>query len=240
MHGARCSFTRIPWLGVLSTLAAFCFFSQIAAGQSVPASPAASATQAACAPNAQVDIPLGATIQAKVAGVMDSAHLKVGKEFWVTVVNGQSYPGCKLLAGAAIYGHIASAVSQASPNPAEMSLVFDRAECDGRGKKEVPMRLIGLIGPSEESARLHDDLPMGALNGKRSASTATKISTFDDYKLNPGGAPNTVRPGAVLGLPKLKLEVEGGPGCSARISSTDRTSHIEAGSQMILLVQRIP
>lgn len=207
----------------------------------MPSSPAAPAAgPAPCAANAAVDIPLVATIQTKIAGSMDSAHLKVGKEFWVTVLNQVAYPGCKLNAGAAIYGHIASAASQASPNPAEISLVFDHAECEGRGKKEVQMRLIGLVGPSDDSSRLHDDLPMGLLNNKRSANTAAKIATFDDYKLNPGGAPNTVRPGIVIGYPKLKLDVEGGPGCSARISSTDRSAHIDMGSELVLLVLRVP
>lgn len=171
---------------------------------------------------------------------MDSAHLKVGKEFWVTVLNEVVYPGCKLNAGAAIYGHVISAVSQASPNPAEISLVFDHADCESRRKKEVQMRLIGLVSPSEDSSRLHDDLPMGAISGMRSANTASKIATFEDFKLNPGGAPNTVRPGIVIGYPKLKLDVEGGPGCSARISSTDRSAHIEMGSELVLLVLRVP
>jgi len=141
MHVARCSFLRLPWIGrigVLSALGAFCFFSHSLAGQSMPSSPAAPAAgPAPCAANAAVDIPLVATIQTKIAGSMDSAHLKVGKEFWVTVLNQVAYPGCKLNAGAAIYGHIASAASQASPNPAEISLVFDHAECEGRGKKEA-------------------------------------------------------------------------------------------------------
>ena len=87
---------------------------------------------------------------------------------------------------------------------------------------------------------MHDDLPMGELDSRRSAKTATKILTFNDFKLNPGGAPNTVHPGIVLGMPKLKLEVEGGPGCSARISSTDRSAVLELGSQLILVPQSAP
>ena len=186
-------------------------------------------------------IPLNVTIQAKVTGPMDSGRLKVGKGFWVTVEQGMNYPGCSLTSGAAIYGHVTSAISKTDSNAAELSLAFDHADCEDQGKKEMRFWLIGLLGPSEHYARLHDDLPMGAINNRRSANTTAKALTFDDYKLNPGGAPNTVRPGIVAGLPKLKLDVEGGPGCSSsRISSTDRTAVLELGSELILVAQSTP
>jgi hypothetical protein len=204
-------------------------------------SPAPAASQPPCTPNADISIPLNATIMAKIAGPMDSGHLKVGKEFWVTIQQDIAYPGCKLNTGSAIYGHVTSAFTQKTGPSSELSLAFDHADCYGLGKKAIPLWLIGIIGPSEADERLHDDLPMGPLNGKRSANTATKISTFDDFKLNPGGAPNTVHPGIVLGMPKLKLEVQGGPGCSsARISSTDRSAVLELGSELILVPQSKP
>ena len=173
-----------------------------------------------------------------MTGPMNSGHLKVGKEFWVTVQQDIDYPGCKLSTGSAIYGHVMSAVSQGDASPAELSLAFDHADCEDHGKKPMPMWLIGLIGPSEVYARMHDDVAMGAISKKRSADTASKALSFNDAKLNPGGAPNTVHPGIVLGMPKLKLDVQGGPGCSsARISSTDRTADLELGSQLILVPQ---
>jgi hypothetical protein len=197
--------------------------------------------QAPCAPNADVSIPVSATIRAKVTGPMDSGHLKVGKEFWLTVQKDIAYPGCKLNTGSAIYGHVTSASSQKNSTSSELSLAFDHADCYGLGKKAMPLWLIGLMGPSEEYARMHDDLPMGELDNRRSAKTAAKILTFNDFKLNPGGAPNTVHPGIVLGLPKLKLEVQGGPGCSgARISSTDHSAVLEMGSELILVPESKP
>jgi hypothetical protein len=256
-------------IAVVSVFTAF-YFAQIAAGQSAPASlaaqngqpaqakpatsgqettpvppsgsaPARAAYQPTCPPNAAASIPMSATIVAKVTGPMDSGHLKVGKEFWVTVQEAIAYPGCKLSAGSAIYGHVTSALSQKSSPTSELSLAFDHADCEDHGKKEMKLWLIGLIGPAEVDARLHDDLPMGELTKKRSANTATKISTFTDFKLNPGGAPNTVHPGIVLGMPKLKLDVQGGPACSsARISSTDHTAVLELGSNLILIPQSAP
>jgi hypothetical protein len=69
---------------------------------------------------------------AKVTGPMDSGHLKVGKEFWVTVQEAIAYPGCKLSAGSAIYGHVTSALSQKSSPTSELSLAFDHADCEAR------------------------------------------------------------------------------------------------------------
>ena len=258
MYTAHCSLVRIPWISRITVVSVFTvfFFAHIAAGQSTPASPSAQngqpaqakpatdgqqtapmASQPACPSNAAASIPVSATIQTKVTGPMNSGHVKVGKDFWVTVQQEVDYPGCKLSAGSAVYGHVTSATSQKNPNSSELSLAFDHADCEGHGKKEMKLWLIGLLGPGEADARMHSDLPMVELGSKRSANTATKVLSFNDSQL-PGGGQFTVHPGVVLGMPKLKLDVQGGPGCnSARISSTDSSTVLELGSQLILIPQ---
>jgi hypothetical protein len=52
--------------------------------------------------------------------------------------------------------------------------------------------------------------------------------------LNPDGPPNTIKHGIVKGLPGVKLEPQGGPGCSAKITSTGRSIRLGEGSQFIL------
>ena len=257
MRVTCCSFISLPGIGriaVVPVLTSFFFLALIAAGPCIQTSvaqapataapvshaPANAASQASCPANAQIDIPVSSTILAKLPGPLDSGRLKVGKEIWATVPNPIAYPGCKLAAGAVLYGHVMSSVSQRDPNSSELSLAFDHADCEGRGKKEVSMRLIGLMGSSGPGTRLDEQLPMGLIRGNRSAVTTSKAQSFDDYTLNPTGAPNTVHPGIVIGLPKLKLEVGGGPACSARISSTERTVQVELGSQLILVVQSVP
>jgi hypothetical protein len=37
-------------------------------------------------------------------------------------------------------------------------------------------------------------------------------------------------------LPNLKLEPEGGPGCSSRISSSDRNVELQTGVELILMM----
>ena len=206
-------------------------------------SPANAAVQSPCPPSTSMDIPLSSTIEAKVIGSLDSGHLKAGKEIWVNVLHGLVYPGCALNEGAAIYGHVTAAVAQKNPDSAEhseLSLVFDRADCEGHGKKQMPLRLIGLVGPAEMSESMHDEVPTGLKGAQRNTPAAVLATVFRDDRLNPGGAPQTVHVGVVLGLPKVKLDYEGGPGCSARITSTDRSVQLQPGSELILVVQSAP
>jgi hypothetical protein len=202
--------------------------------------PAGAASQAPCPPSANLDIPLESAIEAKVTGTLDSGHLKVGKEVWVKVVNGLVYPSCTLNTGAALFGHVTAAVSRENSNSSELSLVFDRADCEGHRKKEMPLRLIGLVGPEEMSERMHDQVPIGMKGSQRNMPAAVLATLDRDDKLNPGGAPHTVRIGVVIGLPKVKLDYKGGPGCSARISSTDRGVQLETGSELLFVVQSAP
>ncbi len=204
--------------------------------------PPQGAAPASCPSLADKEIPVNATIQAKVAGPMDSGHLKVGKEIWVNVLNNMTFPGCRLDAGSALYAHVRSAKSQGDSNSAELSLVFDHADCVGVQKRPMEMRLLGLLGPSAPAANAHDDLPKGLIRGSFIPNATSKPGKYklSDDRLNPGGAPNTVRPGVVVDIPKLKLDVAGGPGCSARITSTDRVVHLDLGTQLILVVERLP
>jgi len=202
--------------------------------------PANEAAQASCPLSPDMDLPLSSTIVAKVIGLLDSGHLKVGKEIWVRVVNGLAYPGCTLNAGAALYGHVTAAVAQKNPSSSELSLAFDHADCEGHAKKEMPLRLIALVAPPEESASMHEAAPLVMQGGSRSAGISDLAAIFPDGRLNPGGTPNTVRPGTVVGMPKVTLEIAGGPGCSARISSTKRSVELDPGAELILIAQVAP
>jgi hypothetical protein len=183
-------------------------------------------------------IPYNATIQAKVQGTLDSAHLKVGKEIWVIVSNSLVFPGCTLNEGAALYGHIKAIGPGKDANSSELSLAFDHVDCVDHPKKEMPMWLIGLVAPEERLTRLHEEVPLEMKAGKqRNISDANKGQVFTDDVLNPGGKPQTVQPGVVVELPKIKLEVTGGPGCSARITSSDNSVLLPRNSELILLMQ---
>lgn len=199
--------------------------------------PPANVEQPVCQPGDTLDRSIDKTIQARVTGGLDSAHLKLGKEVFVKVVYGLAYPGCTLDEDAILYGHVTSATSSKNPNTSELSLVFDHGDCTGHGKKELQLRLIGLIGPADQSSRhMHEELPSAEVSGSARTTTAAVAGLVNgaDEDLNPGGAPHTVHPGIVIRMPAVKLEPEGGPGCSAKITGPDRSIQLGAGSELIL------
>jgi hypothetical protein len=198
------------------------------------------ADQPVCQPGDTIDRPLNATIQARVTGGLDSAHLKPGKQVWVKVVNGYVFPGCTLDADAVLYGHVIAADSSRSPAGSELSLTFDHGDCTGHAKKQLSLRLIGLVAPPDESRRMHGEIPVevagGAqqIGGSRTGQDATTALNGLDENLNPGGPPHTIHPGIVVRMPDVKLEPEGGPECSAKITSTNRSVTLGTGSELIL------
>jgi hypothetical protein len=251
MYTALRPYVKLPWIGFIAVVTVFSAVSlvaQSAAGPRTQAPPATHApasqasanesSQASCPRISGMEIPFNAAIQAKVMGTLDSAHLKVGKEIWVTVSNSLAFPGCTLNVGAALYGHIKAIGPGKDANSSELSLAFDHVDCEGHTKQEMRLWLIGLVAPEERLTRLHEELPLEMKGGRgRNIKDVTKGMSFTDDTLNPGGKPQTVLPGVVVELPKLKLEVTGGPGCSARITSTENSVLIPRNSVLFLLMQ---
>jgi hypothetical protein len=251
MLDTRFSFTRLSWMGriaVVPVFAAVSLLAQNSAGPrtSTPPATAAPALQVPANESGPVScpgitgtvIPYNATIQAKVMGTLDSAHLKVGKEIWVIVSNNVVFPGCTLIEGAALYGHVKAISPGKDANSSEMSLAFDHIDCVNQSKKQMSLWLIGITAPEERLTRMHEEVPLEMKAGaKRNIRDASKGQVFADDVLNPGGKPQTVLPGVVVELPKIKLEVTGGPGCSARITSTDNSVLLPRNSVLILLMQ---
>ncbi len=191
---------------------------------------------ASCIPEDTTPRPLNTTIQARLTGGLDSAHLKPGKEIWVRVVDGEVFKNCALDQDAVLYGRVMSATSSKDASPSELSLLFDHADCNGHAKQPLHLRLIGVIGPPTESRHLHNELPTEIAGGARSLDTAVNgnLINANDLDLNPGGAPHTVEPGIVLNVPALKLQPEQGPSCSTKMVSTNRSVTLGTGSQLIL------
>ncbi len=181
---------------------------------------------------ADQEIPLNATIQAKVTGLVSASHAKVGKDLWVTATYGMAFPGCSFAADSSIYGKVTGASASKNPNASELSLQFDHIDCIGHNKQAMKLYLIGVIAPPEDSGSSHDNAPT-EIHGARQISDTAASSAYD-AKLNPGGPAHTVKPGAVVGFKNLKLEPQGGPACSARMSSTNKNIELGPGTTLIL------
>jgi hypothetical protein len=133
-----------------------------------------------------------------------------------------------------------AATSTKDSSSSELSLVFDHADCTGKGKKEISLQLIGLVGPPDGQQNMHDALPTEVAGGARDIQAAVYGSSGIDDDLNPGGRPHTVHVGIVVRMPKVKLEAQAGPGCSAKITSTNHSVQLGAGTELILLMRSTP
>ena len=204
--------------------------------ETMTASGTGSAAAPDCGPEDTRDRPITSAIEVKVTGLLDSAHLKPGKEFNFQIVNEWSSPQCSLPSGSLVYGHVTSATATKNSDPSELSLVIDHGECGGGSKKPVSLRIIGLIAPPDEFVGLHTVLPSEVSGGAQTTrSAAVNLGSFAfDENLNPGGTPHTIHPGIVAGMPRIKLEPQGGPACSAKITSTGHSVRLGTGSELIL------
>jgi hypothetical protein len=199
---------------------------------------AGQADQASCPKLADTEVPTNEVVDARVSGWLDSGHLKPGKEVWLKVAYPIGYQGCTLEGGSVIYGKVMSATSSKDSNPSELSILFDHADCTGQGKKELKFWLIAVVAPPDQSGQSHDAVPTEVAGGGRRISDTVASTTGYDARLNPGGPPNTVKPGIVVGYPKIKLEPSGGPGCSAKLTSTDKSVHLGTGTELIMSLGR--
>ncbi|MGB6687623.1 MAG: tetratricopeptide repeat protein [Terracidiphilus sp.] len=199
------------------------------ASETQPAGPA-------CPQLPDSDFPIKSTMEAKVQGALDSAHLKPGKEIWVSVVQGYSLPECTLDRNATLYGRIMAASSAKNPDASELAIAFDRGDCVGHPRHQLSLKLIGLLAPPGAASGLHEVVPTEVAGGARQISTTLAQTDGYDPALRTDSLPKTVHPGLIVGMNALSLDPQGGPGCSARISSKSRSVQLGVGAQLIFAV----
>lgn len=185
-----------------------------------------------CLPD-NVERPLHSTIEAAVQFTLDSAHLKPGKAIWLKTTSEFTMPGCSLNQDAVLYGHVIAASSKKTSDTAELSLVFDHADCHGREKQEVLLHVIGIVVVGDPK-NLHSVLPTEVAGGIRQISDASAATDGYDPKLADSITPSIIQPGLVAGTSRLQLQPTSGPECSARIVSGDRSVQLGRGVELIL------
>jgi tetratricopeptide (TPR) repeat protein len=184
------------------------------------------------------DHPINSTIQGGIKGWLDSAHLKPGQSISVRVLRDWIAPNCTLTEGATLYGHVLAATASKSSGTSELAVVFDHGDCSGHPKQELTLRIIGVAGGDTQYQGVHNAMPTEVSGGSRAISdTAASMGAASDDNMKPGVAPKIVRPGVVAGIPHLKLIPEGGPQCSAMLTSEEHSVHLGSGAEFILTMQ---
>jgi hypothetical protein len=165
--------------------------------------------------------------------------LKPGQPVTIRVRRDWTSPVCTLTPKSNLYGHVISASSSKSSGPSTLSVVFDHGDCSGHPKQELYLRLIGVAGGDPQFKALHNDLPTEVQGGGKSIRTAAlNQGLLQDDNLAPELGPAIVHPGIVSGLKNLKLTPEGGPQCSALLTSEGRSVHLVSGTELIMTMQQ--
>ncbi len=192
--------------------------------------------------NQNQDHPLESSIQGGIIGWLDSGHLKPGQSISVKVLQDWIAPSCTLIAGSTLYGHVLAASASKSSGAAELAVVFDHGDCSGHPKQELSLRIIGVAGGDTDAYNaVHNSTPTEIRGGGRDISvTAAAQGLAADDSTNPGVAPRAIHPGLVAGIKHLKLIPEGGPQCSAMLTSEEHSVHLGTGSEFIMTMESLP
>ena len=188
--------------------------------------------------NQNGDHNLNSAILGGITSGLDSKHLKVGQPIQVEILRDWIAPSCTLAKGAALYGHVLAATASRNPGGSELAVVFDHGDCSGRPKQKLSLRLIGVVRRDTDYAAVHSGMPTEVHGGARSISdTAASMGSESDDDIQ---GPKLIHTGAVLGVPHLKLIPEGGPQCSAMLTSEEPSVRLSTDMKFVLTMQSLP
>jgi hypothetical protein len=220
--------------------------SKLAAGEvasshaAAPASAGSDGKTPACDQysNQNGDHNLSSSILGGIVVGLDSKHLKVGQSIQVKVLRDWITPSCALAKGTALYGHVLAATASKSPGASELAVVFDHGDCSGRPKQQLSLRIVGVVGSDTGYSGVHNAMPTEVHGGARSISTtASSMGAESDADMN---GPSLIHTGAVVGVSHLKLIPEGGPQCSAMLTSEQPSVRLGTGTEFVLTMQSLP
>ena len=188
--------------------------------------------------NQNGDHQLSSSILGGMVVGLDSKHLKVGQSIQAKVLRDWIAPTCALTKGTALYGHVLAATASKSPGGSELAIAFDHGDCSGRPKQQLSLRIVGVVGSDTAYSGVHNAVPTEVHGGARSISTtAASMGAESDADMN---GPNLIHTGAVVGAPHLKLVPEGGPQCSALLTSEQPSVHLGTDMKFVLTMQSLP
>ena len=177
-------------------------------------------------------------MQARTTSYLDSKHLKPGAKITLQVDRYWKLPGCQLSPKDIVYGHVTAATAKAGGS--QLGIEFDSADCYGNTRRALPFKILGMVGAPGEYNPLHNAVPteIGGGRGRQINDTVSALGLAEDQSLNPDSNPKTLRPGTVVGIPRITLAPTSGPSCSAELSSPDPSVRLSTGTEFIMMIER--
>ena len=192
---------------------------------------------AACTSALPAEIPAGATIIASNTGLLDVQQMKAGEAISLKVQQSWETGSCRLERGALLYGHVVGLEKGKSLEHPNVGIAFDRADCFGKGKQQLPLRLVSVVAAPDSFVGLHTAMPT-SIGGGLTRNIGDAVSAVDqmgdDLNINPEAQPGSVKTGSVRGLPTVHLE-PAGPACSALLTGGGGALRFGVGTRWLLV-----
>lgn len=167
---------------------------------------------------------------------LDAGSIKPGHSFSATAQNSWDSPACSMAKDGKVYGHIAD-VTKASKTDktSSMTLVFDAADCLKKGKVQLPMMVVEIIGMNSDANQpLQGAMPQEVRGGSRQISQVDSRVAQQSADANLPAAPATVDPGLVQRIPNVKLTLASTPDGASKLTGSDGNIRLVPGVTLIL------
>ena len=195
-------------------------------------------------------------VQAELLANLDVRRLESGKTVFARVTQDWKGQDCVLSKGATLEGKIEISIPRLDKNESKLALSFNRAQCNGREMQPMGLLLAAAAQPPTEWStapnaqyRMSMDFPVqppaGAVASKGAGPGTSEpyrpIGNFYTTHLELAGIDHRfpvrpgIKPGDVLGIKGLKLDIAAGPNLSSVLSSRVRNVFLAEFTQILLL-----
>lgn len=190
----------------------------------------------ACAGTLPAEVPAAATIMASNTGLLDVQQMKAGEAISLKVEHPWQTGSCRLERGAVLYGRVVSLENGRGLERPQVGVAFDRAECFGKGKQQLPLRLVSVVAAADSFVGIHTAMPVSIGGGltREIGDAVNAVGGPNDLNINPEAQPGSVRTGSVRGLPAVHLE-PAGPACSALLTGAGGILRFGVGTRWLLV-----
>jgi len=179
-------------------------------------------------------------IQADLVHPLEAGRVKTGDAVFATVEVPWQDSTCTLRRGALLKGRVVAETPYVkTAKTSQIALLFESGQCGGRDLKSLRLTVAAVVAPTTslqadqyENRPLTEAVGLSVDGGLRSVTSAAATNWQSPSRAKP---PKAVLPGQVIGVPKVKLEVGGGPEGSSVLTATGRSLRLESGSQLVLV-----
>jgi hypothetical protein len=194
-------------------------------------------------------------VQADLVRAIEAGRVKVGDPVLAKVAVKWQSPECSLREGAILRGRIvAQNVHSKTEKTSQIALLFDNGQCGGRDMKALPLTVAAVLAsdPAQDKNQYENQplseavglsiggtgggsagVGVGGGGGNMRSVTAAAATVYVSPPVYKG--PTAVRPGQVVGIRGMKINVGSGPEGSSVLSISGHNVRLEVGAQLILV-----